>query len=44
LEVLKDNVSLIGWASNSLERSKAVELARSVKGVELVDNQLKIKS
>jgi osmotically-inducible protein OsmY len=37
-------VTLRGWASNPDEVRKAGEIARSVKGVKSVDNQLKIKS
>ena len=37
-------VTLRGWASNPEESRKAAEIARSVKGVKSVDNQLKIKS
>lgn len=38
------HVTLTGWASSSSERSKAGEIAASVKGVKAVDNRIKIKS
>ncbi len=44
VDVLKGRVRLIGWASDVAERRKATEIAKSVKGVKSVDNQLKIKS
>jgi hyperosmotically inducible periplasmic protein len=44
VDVLKGKVRLIGWASDAAERNKAGEIARGVKGVTSVDNQLKIKS
>ncbi len=44
VDVLKGHVRLIGWASDEAERQKAGQIARSVKGVKSVDNQLKIKS
>jgi osmotically-inducible protein OsmY len=44
VDVLKGNVTLLGWASNTAERSRAETIARAVKGVKSVDNQLKIKT
>jgi osmotically-inducible protein OsmY len=44
VDVLKGKVTLLGWASDNTERMKATEIARAVKGVTSVDNQLKIKS
>ena len=38
------NVKLSGWASSAAEAKKAGDLAKTVKGVKSVDNQLKIKS
>ncbi len=36
-------VTLTGWASSATERTKAGQLARDVKGVKDVDNELQIK-
>jgi osmotically-inducible protein OsmY len=44
VDVMNGRVKLTGWASSETERAKATELARGVKGVRSVDNQLKIKS
>lgn len=44
VDSLNGKVTLRGWASNPEEIRKAGEIARSVKGVRSVDNQLKIKS
>jgi osmotically-inducible protein OsmY len=38
------NVKLTGWASSASEAKTAGDLAKSVKGVKSVDNQLKIKT
>lgn len=38
------NVKLSGWASSASEAKTAVDLAKTVKGVKSVDNQLKIKT
>ena len=38
------NVKLTGWASSAAEAKTAGDLAKTVKGVKTVDNQLKIKS
>lgn len=43
VDVMNGKVKLTGFASTPAERSKATELASSVKGVKSVDNQLKIK-
>jgi hyperosmotically inducible periplasmic protein len=43
VDSVNGNVTLRGWASNNAERSNATRIARSVKGVKSVDNQLKIK-
>jgi hyperosmotically inducible periplasmic protein len=43
VDVMNGRVKLTGWASTVAERSKATELARAVKGVKSVDNQIKIK-
>jgi hyperosmotically inducible protein len=43
VDVMNGKVKLTGWASSATERSKATELARAVKGVKSVDNQIKIK-
>jgi hyperosmotically inducible protein len=43
VDVTNGRVKLTGWADSVAERSKATELARAVKGVKSVDNQLKIK-
>ncbi len=44
VDVTNGRVKLTGWASSTAERAKATDLARSVKGVKSVDNQLKIKT
>lgn len=44
VDVTNGRVKLTGWASSTAERAKATELARGVKGVKSVDNQLKIKT
>lgn len=38
------NVKLTGWGSSAEEIRTAGELARTVKGVKSVDNQLKVKT
>ncbi len=38
------NVTLTGWASSSAEASTAATIARSVRGVRSVNNQLKVKT
>jgi hyperosmotically inducible protein len=43
VDVMNGKVKLTGWASSAVERAKATELARAVKGVKSVDNQIKIK-
>ncbi|MEO8313497.1 MAG: BON domain-containing protein [Pseudomonadota bacterium] len=43
VDVMNGKVKLTGWASNTAERAKATELARAVKGVKSVDNQIKLK-
>jgi hyperosmotically inducible protein len=43
VDVMNGKVKLTGWASGSTERARATELARSVKGVKSVDNQIKLK-
>jgi osmotically-inducible protein OsmY len=43
VDVMNGKVKLTGWASSTAERTKATDLARAVKGVKSVDNQLKIK-
>src|SRR5262245_56070118 len=43
VDVMNGRVKLTGWASGEAERAKASELARQVKGVKSVDNQIKIK-
>ncbi len=37
------NVMLRGWASSAAESQAAADIARSVKGVKSVNNQLEIK-
>lgn len=44
VDVNKGRVTLTGWATTAVERSKATSLARAVEGVKSVDNRLKIKS
>jgi len=44
VDSMNGKVTLRGWASNQDEIRTAGEIARSVKGVKSVDNQLKIKS
>jgi osmotically-inducible protein OsmY len=44
VDSMNGKVTLSGWASNQTEIRTAGEIARSVKGVKSVDNQLKIKS
>jgi hyperosmotically inducible protein len=43
VDVMNGRVKLTGWASSPAERAKATDLARAVKGVKSVDNQIKIK-
>jgi hypothetical protein len=43
VDVMNGKVKLTGWASSTAERAKATELARAVKGVKSVDNQIKLK-
>lgn len=43
VDVMDGKVKLTGWASGATERAKATELARAVKGVKSVDNQIKLK-
>lgn len=43
VDVTNGRVLLTGWASSPTERAKATELARAVKGVKSVDNQMKLK-
>ena len=38
------NVKLSGWASSPAEAKTAGDLAKTVKGVKSVDNQLKVKT
>ena len=44
VDVTNGKVKLTGWASSEAERLKATDLARAVKGVKSVDNQMKVKS
>jgi hyperosmotically inducible protein len=44
VDSLNGKVTLSGWASNQQEIRTAGEIARGVKGVKSVDNQLKVKS
>jgi hyperosmotically inducible periplasmic protein len=44
VDSVNGNVTLRGWASNTTEKANATRIARSVKGVKSVDNQLKIKT
>jgi hyperosmotically inducible periplasmic protein len=43
VDVMNGKVKLTGWASSATERAKATDLARAVKGVKSVDNQIKLK-
>ena len=43
VDSMNGKVTLSGWASNQAEKATAGNIARSVKGVKSVDNQLKIK-
>ena len=43
VETLKGTVLLSGFAKNALERSKAESIARSVKGVTAVRNEIAIR-
>ncbi|MET0281427.1 MAG: BON domain-containing protein [Steroidobacteraceae bacterium] len=44
VDSMNGRVKLTGWASSGAEIQKAGRIARSVKGVKSVDNQLKVKS
>lgn len=43
VETFKGVVQLSGFVSSAQEKAKAAELARAVKGVKAVDNDLRIK-
>src|SRR5689334_6094642 len=43
VDSMNGKVTLSGWASSPAEKATAGTIARSVKGVKSVDNQLKIK-
>jgi hyperosmotically inducible protein len=44
VETFKGTVQLSGFANNAAEMNKAAELARSVKGVNAVRNDIRLKS
>ena len=44
VDSMNGKVTLSGWASNPAEKATAGNIARSVKGVKSVNNQLKIKT
>jgi osmotically-inducible protein OsmY len=44
VDVTNGAVRLSGWASSPAERNRAGTIARSVKGVKSVDNELEIKA
>lgn len=44
VDVKDGRVTLSGWASSPQERSRAAQLARNVKGVKSVNNQIEVKS
>ena len=44
VETFKGTVQLSGFANNAAEMNKAAELARSVKGVKAVKNDIRLKS
>mgnify|MGYP000706310719 CR=1 FL=1 len=44
VETLNGTVMLSGFAKNSLERNKAETIARGVKGVKSVKNDIRLKS
>lgn len=43
VETLNGTVQLSGFAKSAAERSRAVEIARSVKGVKMVQNNLVVR-
>jgi hyperosmotically inducible protein len=43
VETFKGTVQLSGFANNDAERRKAVELARAIKGVDTVKNDILLK-
>lgn len=44
VDSMNGRVTLSGWASSQAEARTAGEIARSVKGVKSVNNELKVKS
>lgn len=44
VETFKGNVQLSGFANSADERMKAAELARSIKGVKSVKNDIRLKT
>ena len=43
VETFKGKVQLSGFASSEAERAKAVQLAKGVKGVKAVENDIRLK-
>ncbi|MGC4029364.1 MAG: BON domain-containing protein [Steroidobacteraceae bacterium] len=43
VDVKDGRVTLAGWATNAQERTRAARIARNVKGVKSVDNQIELK-
>lgn len=43
VDVKDSRVTLTGWASSAAERNRAGQVARNVKGVKSVDNNIQIK-